>query len=194
MVMKPSEDDLAAFRVWLERRGVPGEVSRDRIEMHAASLEDFPTQTASRPTYGKGSQRREADPSVVGRQVRAGFRRLPLGLRCTREEYLGACRNNEGLKMKSFPHEVLPPHKPGWARWLTEHLGDRGGNGTIILPLIDPNDYDEFQRILNNALPDTCDEWGDLHAKETADILGEGNEYRGSTSHPSSSPAFARRG
>ena len=47
----------------------------------------------------------------------------------------------------------------------------------IFLPVIDPNDYDEFQRILNNALPETCDEWGDLHAKETANILGEGNEY-----------------
>jgi hypothetical protein len=47
----------------------------------------------------------------------------------------------------------------------------------IFLPLINPDDFDEFQRILNNALPDTYDEWGDLHVKEAADILGEGNEY-----------------
>ena len=48
----------------------------------------------------------------------------------------------------------------------------------IFLPLINPDDYDAFQRILNNALPYTYDEWGDLHVKEAADILGEGNEYR----------------
>ena len=48
----------------------------------------------------------------------------------------------------------------------------------IVLPLIEPNDYAEFQRILNHALPNTCDEWGDLHMKEAADILGERNEYR----------------
>jgi hypothetical protein len=47
----------------------------------------------------------------------------------------------------------------------------------IFLPLINPDDYDAFQRILNNALPYTYDEWGDLHVKEAADILGEGNEY-----------------
>ena len=38
--------------------------------------------------------------------------------------------NNEGLEMKNFPHEVLPPHNAGWARWLTDHLGDRGGKWT----------------------------------------------------------------
>lgn len=27
---------------------------------------------------------------------------------------------------EKFPHEVLPPHKPGWGLWLKEHLGDRG--------------------------------------------------------------------
>jgi hypothetical protein len=48
----------------------------------------------------------------------------------------------------------------------------------IFLPLINPSDYDAFQRILNNALPYTYDEWGDLHVKEAADILGEGEEYR----------------
>jgi len=48
----------------------------------------------------------------------------------------------------------------------------------IFLPVIDPSDYDAFQRILNNALPYTYDEWGDLHVKEAADILGEGEEYR----------------
>jgi hypothetical protein len=32
--------------------------------------------------------------------------------------------------MNDFPHEVLPPHKPGWARWLTDHLGARGGKWT----------------------------------------------------------------
>jgi hypothetical protein len=42
---------------------------------------------------------------------------------------LGA-KTNEGLKMKDFPHEVLPPHKPGRARWLMEHLGARGGKWT----------------------------------------------------------------
>ena len=47
----------------------------------------------------------------------------------------------------------------------------------IFLPLINPDDYDAFQRILNNALPYTYDEWGDLHVKEAADILGEGREY-----------------
>jgi len=49
--------------------------------------------------------------------------------------------------------------------------------GVIFLPLINPDEYDAFQRILNNALPDTYDEWGALHVKEAADILGEGNEY-----------------
>jgi hypothetical protein len=28
---------------------------------------------------------------------------------------------------EQFPHEVLPPHKPGWGHWLKKHLGDRGG-------------------------------------------------------------------
>jgi len=32
--------------------------------------------------------------------------------------------------MKNFPHEVLPPHKPGWGHWLKEHLGDRGNRWT----------------------------------------------------------------
>lgn len=32
--------------------------------------------------------------------------------------------------MKGFPHGVLPPHKPGWARWLTGNLGERGGKWT----------------------------------------------------------------
>jgi hypothetical protein len=50
--------------------------------------------------------------------------------------------------------------------------------GVIFLPLIDPNDYDAFQRILNHALPDTYDEWGEVHVRQAADILGEGNEYR----------------
>jgi hypothetical protein len=54
----------------------------------------------------------------------------------------------------------------------------------IFLPVIDPDDYDEFQRILNNALPDMYDEWGDLHVKEAADILGEGEEYREVQVHP----------
>jgi hypothetical protein len=31
---------------------------------------------------------------------------------------------------EQFPHEVLPPHKPGWGHWLKEHLGDRGGKWT----------------------------------------------------------------
>jgi len=54
----------------------------------------------------------------------------------------------------------------------------------IFLPVIDPSDYDAFQRILNNALPYTYDEWGDLHVKEAADILGEGEEYREVSVYP----------
>ena len=34
---------------------------------------------------------------------------------------------------------------------------------------------DEFQRLLNNALPRTYDEWGEFHAKKAADVLAEGN-------------------
>ena len=47
----------------------------------------------------------------------------------------------------------------------------------IFLPLINPDDNVGFQRILNNGLPNTYDEWGDLYVREAADILGEGNEY-----------------
>jgi len=47
----------------------------------------------------------------------------------------------------------------------------------FFIPVIDTSDYDAFQRILNNALPDTYDEWGEVHVKEAADILGQGNEY-----------------
>ena len=54
----------------------------------------------------------------------------------------------------------------------------------ILLPVIDLSDYDAFQRILNNALPGTYDEWGDLHVKEAADILGEGEEYREVSVYP----------
>ena len=47
----------------------------------------------------------------------------------------------------------------------------------FFIPVIDTSDYDAFQRILNNSLPDTYDEWGEVHVKEAADILGQGNEY-----------------
>jgi len=67
----------------------------------------------------------------------------------------------------------------------------------IFLPLISPSGFDAFQRILNDALPDTHEEWGDLHVREAADILGEGNEHSdGSLTLPTQdiTPALAVSG
>lgn len=48
---------------------------------------------------------------------------------------------------------------------------------TIYLPLINPGDYDAFRDLMKGYLPNTYDEWGDLHVKRATDILGRGDRY-----------------
>jgi hypothetical protein len=46
----------------------------------------------------------------------------------------------------------------------------------VYLPFISSRDYDAFRRILHSDLPNTYDEWFQLHTKERAD--------RGRVGHP----------
>jgi hypothetical protein len=42
------------------------------------------------------------------------------------------------------------------------------------LPLISPGDYETFRRLLNNDLPDTYNEWSNLHLKKLSDVRRQG--------------------
>ena len=50
------------------------------------------------------------------------------------------------------------------------------------LPLISPGDYETFRRLLNNDLPDTYNEWSNLHLKKLSDVRRQGESLPGNQS------------
>ena len=48
----------------------------------------------------------------------------------------------------------------------------------VILPRINPSDYDAVRRIINLDLPDTHDKWLNLQVQKELDIRGQGHACR----------------
>ena len=48
----------------------------------------------------------------------------------------------------------------------------------LYIAYIPPQHYDAFQRILQGNLPNTYDEWSEVHMRKAADILDAGDIYR----------------